>query len=29
VRPVPGGNGLGCFPFVNEPHITAPNHCGP
>lgn len=28
-HPVPGGNGLGCFPYVNEPHITAPNHCAP
>jgi hypothetical protein len=29
IRPVPGGNGLGCAPYVNEPHITAPNHCAP
>jgi hypothetical protein len=29
LNPVPGGNGLGCFAYVNEPHITAPNHCAP
>ncbi len=26
--PVPGGNGLGCSSYLNEPHIDAPNHCG-
>jgi hypothetical protein len=29
IKPVPGGNGLGCFSYVNEPHITATNHCAP
>lgn len=29
INPVPGGNGLGCHSYVNEPHITALNHCAP
>lgn len=24
---VPGGNGLGCTPWVAEPHVTAPKYC--
>jgi hypothetical protein len=26
-RPVPGGNGLNCQPFVYDPHVNAPRYC--
>lgn len=27
IEPVPGGNGLGCQPYVNEPRPFAPRYC--
>ena len=27
LRPIVGGNGVGCQPFVVEPHVTAPRFC--
>jgi hypothetical protein len=27
LRPIAGGNGRGCQPFVVEPHVTAPRFC--
>ncbi len=27
IRPVPGGNGPGCMPYVSEPHVDAPRYC--
>lgn len=28
IRPVTGGNGLGCVQSLNDPHVTGPNLCG-
>jgi len=27
IRPLEGGSGQGCFPFVLDPHVTGPNLC--
>ena len=27
LRPVPGGNGVGCFPHYHDPHVSAPRYC--
>ncbi|MRG92753.1 hypothetical protein [Polyangium spumosum] len=27
IHPIPGGNGLGCQPFLATPHVTGPNFC--